>query len=333
MKIIIKNENELRLGAKSKILVLGLILITSVGLLSPGVKLHAQTKTDYQLLAPLPDPNNNNQLLKNFDLAGGLGSYLNLMIKLIIGISAVLAVVMIVIGGMEYMMSELLSSKEEGRKRMTNAVFGLLIALGAWALLNTINPDLLKGDIKIPGATVTITATTNSAVVKPASASSNCVVAPAGNSCAPGNLSAFGGQANNASRICMVESGGSVGQISRTDRCSSGTGFSYGLFQINLIANGASVRTSSGVSCTNLFEREDGSLIQGSNYINPSGSPRIYNCRPKQDQASADRLSACAVALLNPAENIRVAVSLNQARPGFQDWRYSDQGVCPVAFQ
>ncbi|HEY4494095.1 MAG TPA: hypothetical protein VJB95_01525, partial [Candidatus Paceibacterota bacterium] len=68
------------------------------------------------------------------------------MIKIIIGLSAVMAVVMIVLGGIEYMTSELVSSKENGKQRITNAIFGLVIALGAYALLNTINPDLLKTD-------------------------------------------------------------------------------------------------------------------------------------------------------------------------------------------
>jgi len=41
-------------------------------------------------------------------------------------------------------MSELIGSKEEAKNTMTNAVFGLLLALGAYAILNTINPDILS---------------------------------------------------------------------------------------------------------------------------------------------------------------------------------------------
>lgn len=127
----------------------------------------------YNLLAPLPCPGdpgkmgcsfvNGNWVLNTFDpqtkvgeTDSALSKYLNLIIKLIIGIAAVLAVVMIVIGGIEYMTSELISSKEAGRERMTQAVLGLLLALGAWALLNTINPDLLKSNVSITDATVQI---------------------------------------------------------------------------------------------------------------------------------------------------------------------------------
>ncbi len=63
---------------------------------------------------------------------------------------------MIAMGGIEYMGSELISSKEAGKDKIQNAIFGLLIALGAFALLNTIHPDLLKSDVKIDTARVTV---------------------------------------------------------------------------------------------------------------------------------------------------------------------------------
>ena len=79
------------------------------------------------------------------------------MIKIVIGFAAVLAMVMIVMGGIEYMTSELISSKEEGRERIIHAVLGLLIALGAYLILNTINPQLLNACLdKLPKAEITI---------------------------------------------------------------------------------------------------------------------------------------------------------------------------------
>ena len=53
------------------------------------------------------------------------------MIKIIIGLCAVLAVIMIVIGGLEYMTSELTESKAHGKESIKNAILGLLLALGA----------------------------------------------------------------------------------------------------------------------------------------------------------------------------------------------------------
>jgi len=106
----------------------------------------------YYLLAPLPcetdTPGCTNKELATFDPTStgsdALSEYLNLMIKLFIGICAVLAVIMIVMGGIEYMTSELISSKEAGKERITHAILGLLLALGAWTLLYTINPKILN---------------------------------------------------------------------------------------------------------------------------------------------------------------------------------------------
>jgi len=123
----------------------------------------------YHLLAPLPcqyttDPsctlNDKGQTtISTFDptQANNLGAYLNIMIKIFIGICAVLSVVMIVIGGLEYMTSELISSKEAGKEKIRDALLGLLIALGAYALLFTINPNLLNSDINIPATTAPAT--------------------------------------------------------------------------------------------------------------------------------------------------------------------------------
>jgi type IV secretory pathway VirB2 component (pilin) len=133
-----------------------LILVAIVGLLSPTVSIHAQSDTStYKYLAPLGEE-------KFFDASSTdgnskLGEYLNLMIKLFIGICSVLAVIMIVMGGIEYMTSELIHSKEHGKERITGAIFGLILALGAWTLLYTINPDLLNTDFgSLKGVTVEI---------------------------------------------------------------------------------------------------------------------------------------------------------------------------------
>ena len=144
-----------------------LILIALIGTIGSTSRIEA-TETPpagYQLLAPLPCPpgsttgcetdGKGNLVIKTFNPAqdNNLGAYLNLMIKIFIGICAVLSVVMIVIGGLEYMTSELVHSKEAGKEKITHAILGLIIALGAYALLYTINPDLLKSDVKIDSTT------------------------------------------------------------------------------------------------------------------------------------------------------------------------------------
>lgn len=143
----------------TKKIILILILIALVGLFSPIVLVHANPATPYTLLQPLPNPAGSTPN-PTYPVTGDLSGYLNLAITIFIGISAVLAVIMIIIGGLEYMTSELISSKEHGKERITNAIFGLLLALGAWTILNTINPNLLNTDLSTMSSTSS-TSTTN----------------------------------------------------------------------------------------------------------------------------------------------------------------------------
>lgn len=119
------------------------------------------TKTTYTLLAPLPGLglDGSSQTIETDPQKNPcpFGYYLNIMIKLFLGICGVLAVIMIVMGGVQYMTSELVSSKEEGKKSITNAIFGLILALAAYLILNTINPDLLNICLNnLPKAEITI---------------------------------------------------------------------------------------------------------------------------------------------------------------------------------
>ncbi|MCX6753524.1 MAG: pilin, partial [Candidatus Nomurabacteria bacterium] len=75
-------------------------------------------------------------------ITNDIGKYLNIIFKLAIGICAALAVIMLIINGVKYMGDESVFGKTEAKKNMFGAIVGLLIALGAWALLNTINPAL-----------------------------------------------------------------------------------------------------------------------------------------------------------------------------------------------
>lgn len=75
--------------------------------------------------------------------SGDLGKFLNQAFQFGLAIAAALAVVMIVWGGVEIMLSESVFTKSEGKKRIQDAIWGLLLALVSWLILWTINPDLL----------------------------------------------------------------------------------------------------------------------------------------------------------------------------------------------
>lgn len=94
------------------------------------------------------------QPLPGFDeKAGGLGGYFTSMYQWIIGIAGVLAVLMIVVAGIEYM-TPTPSSKESAKNRAWAAISGLLLALVSYLILNTINPDLVKQSITLPNVSI-----------------------------------------------------------------------------------------------------------------------------------------------------------------------------------
>jgi len=104
-----------------------------------------------------------------FDTSAGcaFGRYLAIVFRIIIGISAVLTMVMIVYGGIEYMTSGSISEKQNGKETIMNAILGLLIALGAWLLLNTLNPKLLNVCLDLPDVKIEIGGDENSAPFVP----------------------------------------------------------------------------------------------------------------------------------------------------------------------
>ena len=75
--------------------------------------------------------------------AGQLGAFLSQAFQFGLAIAEALAVVMIVWGGVEIMLSESLFKKEDGKKKIQDAIWGLLLALVSWLILYTINPNIL----------------------------------------------------------------------------------------------------------------------------------------------------------------------------------------------
>ncbi len=74
--------------------------------------------------------------------------YIGFLYGLSISIAALLAVVKIIIAGSKYMLSDLISGKESAKSDIQGAILGLLLILGAVIILEFINPQLIKRDIK-----------------------------------------------------------------------------------------------------------------------------------------------------------------------------------------
>ncbi len=77
-----------------------------------------------------------------------IGEFINVIFRMAIGLGSVIAVLMIVIGGFEYLSTDVFQRKSAGREKIENALLGLGLLLGSSLLLGTINPDLLRLDFK-----------------------------------------------------------------------------------------------------------------------------------------------------------------------------------------
>ena len=82
--------------------------------------------------------------LTNATNGGSFSDYIDFLYGLSIAIAALLAVIKIVVAGVKYMMSSLPGTKGNAKDEIKGALLGLLLILGAYLILNTINPALTK---------------------------------------------------------------------------------------------------------------------------------------------------------------------------------------------
>ena len=81
------------------------------------------------------------------DIGSDFNTYINALYKLSIAIAALLAVIKIIVAGLKWMLTDLITSKEDAKKDIQGAVLGLLIIIAAVIILETINPQLTKTQI------------------------------------------------------------------------------------------------------------------------------------------------------------------------------------------
>lgn len=75
---------------------------------------------------------------------GTLGDYVNGLYIAVISVAAILAVLMIIYAGVEYALSDVVTTKAKAKKRIQGAIVGLIIVVSAFLILNTINPSINK---------------------------------------------------------------------------------------------------------------------------------------------------------------------------------------------
>lgn len=110
-----------------------------------SVAVYADEPTDkgYTPLATLP-------VISGQDTSkGDLAPYLVTLYQVGIWTAVILAIASIIWGGVQYITSVGGEGKSSGKEMIQSALFGLLLALGSYIILKTINQDLLNLDFTI----------------------------------------------------------------------------------------------------------------------------------------------------------------------------------------
>lgn len=77
-------------------------------------------------------------------------TYINIFYKVLLWLTIALAIIYIVVGGIQYMTSAAASGKGDGKDKIFGALKGLAIALLSYLILYSINPDLVNWKLCIP---------------------------------------------------------------------------------------------------------------------------------------------------------------------------------------
>ena len=110
----------------------------------------------YGLLAPIPLPDATSgdlvlaTSIEDLDTANesnALGRWINGIVQVGVAAASLLAVLMIMYAGVQYMLTDVVQVKGSAKDKIKDALVGLLIALGIFIILNTINRSLTRTTI------------------------------------------------------------------------------------------------------------------------------------------------------------------------------------------
>lgn len=111
-----------------------LLILAAVLVLLPATTLAAGS--GYETLINIPGVNPDDDF----------GGYINSLYKLAIALAALLAVIKIIIAGMKWMMTDIVTSKQEAKEDIWGATMGLLLIISSVLLLGIINKSLTNFD-------------------------------------------------------------------------------------------------------------------------------------------------------------------------------------------
>lgn len=105
-------------------------------------------QTGFKALAPIPgltDPSTTSVVN-----AKSLTDFFNNLYKYLIGLAAAFAIIEIIWGGLEISTKDSVSKQSDGRARIQNAIFGLVLVLSPVLVFSVINPSILNLSVDLP---------------------------------------------------------------------------------------------------------------------------------------------------------------------------------------
>ena len=265
-----------------------------------------------------------------------LPQYITIVYRFAIGVIALLAVLMIVFGGFNWITAAGNEQRiGDAKGTIIAAIIGLIIALTSYTLLNTLNPNLIALQLTVPTiSTPVVTSGGSGSSPTPTSANGTCQPCPEDGPCGIANLKAAGFPQDGAealNQVCYLESSCGTNLISGTDYCieelpppwdtsndtksapseyRTDVSVSFGALQVNLASTG--VMNSSGTTeCKNAFT-DYASFGQGS-----SGEWGVH-CYIVDTTLYED----CKQHYMDPTSNLAEAYR-KYSNGGLQHWGYS----------
>jgi len=96
------------------------------------------------LSVPIPNLTFTNAIRSSSEISSNfIGEYVTAFYKYLIGIATTIAIVFLMIGGLQYVLAAGTGDTAKAKARIKNAVVGLLLVLFTFVILNTVNPRLV----------------------------------------------------------------------------------------------------------------------------------------------------------------------------------------------
>jgi hypothetical protein len=261
----------------------------------------------------------NQEKIPGFEPTDCFNVYMKQIIMFGFAIIGILALFMLVIGAFQYLMAAgNVGKADSARETIGSAIFGLLLGLCAWIILEKINPDLVKLELPSGFSCSESTSSPNSNSNNNSSSSDTpspnagkCVSTDSGE-CAVSKMGCFGDQAKNASAICMCESGGVA--KAGGDSCGSSDKVSYGLLQVNTSCHDL------GMNCTSAFRNTK----TGKKCCIGTGCSKS-TC----EVANSSLAQQCLKAMQDPAKNLAAACQIYK-QSGWKPWSCAKPKHCGI---